>query len=126
VIVQFERSNFIKDVHLIDYDYSREWGNPNPMSKKNISYAKEASVHANTDMWSLGVMTLRLISMVDITFDNYQEVLRDSSKWKPEFESHFDDLSGFISPCLESNPIVRLSIENAMQMLENWPIIPLF
>jgi hypothetical protein len=68
-------------------------------------------------MWSLGVMTRWL----GITFDNYEEVLRDSSKWKPEFESHFDDLSGLISPCLESKPNTRLSIENALEMLKKWP-----
>jgi hypothetical protein len=121
VIVQFEPPNLIKDVHLIDFDYSRRIHDENSMSINNISYAEETFVHRNTDMWSLGIMTLRLISKVGITFGNYQEVLRDSSKWKPEFESHFDDLSGFISPCLESDPNVRLSIENAIQMLENWP-----
>jgi serine/threonine protein kinase len=126
VIVNVEPPNLIKDVHLIDFDYSRKWKNNNPMSRTNLSYAKEFVVHANTDMWSLGVMTLRLISKVGITFDNYQEVLRDSSKWKPEFESHFDDLSEFISPCLETDPNVRLSIENGIQMLGKWPIIPLF
>ena len=119
VIVKLEDTKIVA-VHLIDFDFCTRVNEYNPMNKDYPHNPKEIRVHANSDMWSLGMLVLKLVTTERISSENYQRVLETRNIFKDTFQPHYDQLYDFIAKCLVLDPVSRLSIDQAVTLIGTW------
>ena len=81
-----------------------------------LDYPPESRVHQKSDMWSVGVMTWKLVSDT-VSFD-----LLTKSKFgvKGRFKNCSSHLIEFISKCVVKEPKDRLCIEDGLALLKSW------
>jgi serine/threonine protein kinase len=127
VIVKENEGKHIQDVHLIDFDFSRKIKDTNPMARSTLEYPPETNVHQNSDMWSVGIMTWKLVSDT-VSQDQLTEssfAVKESFEVKENFRDYSSDLYDFISKCVVDKPEKRLSIDDGLELLNKWNPKPL-
>jgi hypothetical protein len=107
------------DVNLIDYDFSGSIESDSLMKPENPSSPPELEIHANSDMWSVGVMLWELVGVGDQPkrISATDLALQGRFQVMPQLAPYEKRIQEFIDRCGVVNPDERLSVDEALNVV---------